>query len=101
MPSPTNDTPVIELRNLGPKCESDLAAIGVHTAGDIRKRGIEETFQEMMFNRMARGDGGKCMNAAYLYALYGAMNDCDWREVPEKQKAKFKKLTAKLRAELK
>ena len=100
MPNPPNDTPVIELRNLGPKCAADLAAIGVHTAADIRQRGIEQTFQEMMFRRIARGDGGGCMNATYLYALYGALHDCDWREVPEPKKIAFKKLTARLRAEL-
>jgi hypothetical protein len=45
--------------------------------------------------------GGKCFNAAYLYALYGAVYDVDWREVPEAKERQFKKLTKRLRAEAK
>ena len=99
MPKPKNDTPILELRNLGPACQEQLAEIGVHTAGDIRKLGVKDTFELMMRTRMQNGKGGSCFNATYLYALYGAVNDLDWREVPEKKKDEFKTFTKRLREE--
>mgnify|MGYP000725312680 CR=1 FL=1 len=88
---------ITELRNLGPACERDLHAVQVYTAEDIKRLGVEATFVRMMEGRIARGTGGSCFNASYLYALYGAIHDCDWRDVPETKKAEFKKLTARLR----
>ena len=42
--------------------------------------------------------GFECtFNACYLYALWGAIHDCDWRLVPDDKKEEFKKLTASLR----
>ena len=61
-------------------------------------RGVEATFLEMMHNRVKLGKSSKCFNASYLYALYGAVHDIDWRDVPEYKKQQFKELTASLRA---
>jgi len=52
-----------------------------------------------MQGRRKSKKGGKCFNAAYLYALYGAVHNLDWREVPEAKKNQFKKFTAQLRKE--
>ena len=90
---------ISELRNLGPACERDLNAVGIYTLADIRKHGVEGTFLQMMQGRRKRKKGGKCFNAAYLYALYGAIHDLDWRDVPESKKKQFKKLTAQMRSE--
>ncbi len=92
-----NNTPIIKLRNLGPACERDLNAVGIFTLGDIKKHGVEKTFELMLRGRIARCEGGSCFNAAYLYALYGAVHDMDWRELPIATKTRFKKLTAQLR----
>ncbi len=89
---------ISELRNLGPACERDLNAVEIFTADDIRRLGVEETFARLMAGRLARETGGRCYNAVYLYALYGALEDCDWREIPEQKKVEFKRLTASLRA---
>jgi len=94
-----NDKPISQLRNLGPACQRDLNAVGIYTLADIEEIGIEGTFLQMMQGRIKRKQGGKCFNAAYLYALYGAVHDVDWREVPESKKRQFKKLTAQLREE--
>lgn len=99
MPKPKDDTPIIELRNMGPACEEQLAAVGIHTAGDIREVGIKETFERMMLGRIQRGDRRKFINAGYLYALHGAIHDMDWRELTEKQKTEYKNFTANLRRE--
>jgi len=92
-----DDTPIAKLRNLGPACERDLNAVGIYTLADIKAIGVEQTFLQMMNGRNKTGNGGGCFNASYLYALYGAVHDLDWRDLPEVKKAEFKKLTEELR----
>jgi hypothetical protein len=90
--------PILELRNLGPACAADLNAVGIFTAADLVEAGVEGAFLRLLQGRVARGLSTHGCNAAYLYALYGAIHDCDWREVPEAEKAKFKAWTAAIRA---
>ena len=89
---------ISDMRNLGPACERDLNAAGVFTADQVIAMGPEATFLRMLEARRERGQSAKACNAAYLYALYGAVHDVDWRDVPEKTKTEFKTLTAELRA---
>ncbi|WP_419189817.1 TfoX/Sxy family DNA transformation protein [Stieleria marina] len=86
------------MRNLGPACEADLKAVDILVAQDVIDLGVEATFLQMLEGRRKIGRSAKCCNAACLYALYGAVHDIDWRELPEKKKAEFKKLSAELRA---
>jgi DNA transformation protein and related proteins len=85
------------MRNLGPACERDLNAVGVYTAADLVALGEEAAFLKMLEGRRRIGKGAKYCHAAYLYALYGAIHDIDWRDVPDKKKTEFKTLTAELR----
>ncbi|QDS97656.1 TfoX/Sxy family DNA transformation protein [Adhaeretor mobilis] len=89
---------ISEMRNLGPACEGDLNAVGIRTADQLKKLGAEDAFVQMLIGRKKQGRSGKCCNAAYLYALYGAIHDIDWRELPEGKKQHFKTLTAEMRA---
>ena len=82
-----------ELRNLGPACESDLHAVGIYTLEDIESHGVEGTFLKFINWRRKRNQGKSCYNALYLYALYGAVHDLDWREIPQEKKDEFKALT--------
>ena len=93
----TNGRKISEMKNLGPACELDLNAVGIRTAGQLIELGAEEAFIRMMIGRKKNGRSTKCCNAAYLYALYGAIHDVDWREVPEAKKSEFKSLTAEMR----
>jgi hypothetical protein len=94
----TDNRKISEMRNLGPACEVDLNAVGIFTAQDLQDVGIELAFLKLLQGRVARGLSTHGCNAAYLYALYGAIHDCDWRDVPESEKAKFKNWTAEIRA---
>ncbi len=85
------------MRNLGPAVEKDLAAAGVFTAGQVKKLGVKKTFIKMLEGRLKLGRSAKCCNALYLYAIYGAINDIDWRAVPANTKKEFKVYTLKLR----
>ena len=86
------------MRNLGPACEQDFEAVGISTGEDLKRLGAENAFIRMLEGRLAQGRSAKCCNAAYLYAIYGAIYDIDWREVPENKKQEFKAFTAELRA---
>lgn len=92
-----DDRKISEMRNLGPACESDLRAIGITKASQIIELGSEESFIRMLLGRQKIGRSAKCCNALYLYALYGAIHDIDWRKIPEKKKTKFKALAKELR----
>ena len=90
------------MRNLGPACERDFNAAGIFTAEDVKRLGVEETFMQMLIGRLKQGPlskrrSAKCCNAAYLYAIHGAIHDIDWRDLPEAKKAQYKALTAELR----
>lgn len=85
------------MRNLGPACEKDLKAADILTAHDLIAIGPEEAFRQMLLGRIRSGRSAKCCNAAYLYALYGAIHDLDWRAIPEQKKIDFKKLAAEMR----
>lgn len=88
---------ISEMRNLGPNCERDLNAVGVFIAQDLIELGPETAFLKLLQGRSKRGSSVKCCNAAYLYSLYGAIHDIDWRAIPEKKKSQFKEMTAELR----
>lgn len=92
-----DDRPISAMRNLGPACEKDLNAAGIMTAGDVIRLGAEETFLRMLLARREQGRSTGACNAAYLYAIYAAIHDIDWRDVPEKKKSEFKALTADMR----
>ena len=93
----TDDRKISAMKNLGPACERDLNAVGINTAEDLKNLGAEAAFLKMLDGRVQRGDGTKCCNAAYLYAIYGALHDIDWRKVPQRKKNEFKRFTAELR----
>lgn len=88
---------ISEMRNLGVAVEKDLNAAGVFFAHEVKKLGVEKTFIKMLKGRIKLGRSAKCCNALYLYSIFGAIHDVDWREIPEKKKIEFKKYTEKLR----
>ena len=51
----------------------------------------------MLEGRIKLGRSAKCCNALYLYSIFGAINDVDWRDIPKNKKIEFKKYTEKLR----
>lgn len=85
------------MRNLGPAVERDLNVVGIMCAQDIIDLGPEKTFVRMLQGRAMLGRSGSCCNALYLYALYGALHDMDWRLIPADKKTRFKALAAEIR----
>lgn len=86
-----------EMRNLGPACEAALNAAGIRTAEELKRLGAEGAFLKMLASRRLAGQARNYCHAAFLYALYGAIHDLDWKDVPEAKKQEFKALTAEIR----
>lgn len=85
-----------EMRNIGPACEAHLNAAGIFTEEDIVQLGVEETYERMVAAQMKTGKR-VVIHPGYLYAIYGALEDCDWREVPASKKNEFKAICDRLR----
>ena len=81
------------LRNIGPVCAKQLTDAGIDTPEKLRELGAKKAFLKVI----ERGGFHSEFNAAYLYALWGAIHDVDWRDVPAPVKEDFKAFTKQLR----
>lgn len=83
-----------QLRNVGPKLAAKLVEAGINTPEKLQRMGAKEAFKKMY----ATGDSYGDFNAAYLYALEGAILDCDWLDIPEKVKQEYKEYAQNLQS---
>ena len=81
-----------QLRNVGPKLAAKLIEAGIDSPEKLRQIGAKEAFEKMYPAGDAYGD----FNAAYLFALEGAVRDCDWLEIPEKIMLEYKEFAQNL-----
>jgi DNA transformation protein len=81
-----------QLRNVGPKLAAKLVEAGIDTPAKLRQLGAKKAFAKMYPVGDAYGD----FNAAYLYALDGAIRDCDWLDIPADIKREYKKFAQDL-----
>lgn len=86
-----------KLRNIGPACAEQLVGAGIDTPEKLKKLGAKEAFLQI-FTKYAYKN---CVNACYLYALHGAIEGLDWREISEEKKIEFKAFTKDVRESLK
>jgi DNA transformation protein len=70
------------MRGLGPKSRAQLAALGVHSLSDLRAQDAID-----LYARLKRQWPGASMNL--LYALIGAQDDLDWREVARERRTEL------------
>ena len=81
-----------QLRNVGPKLAAKLIEVNIDTPEKLRELGARRAFEKMY----ATGDSYGDFNAAYLYALEGAIRNCDWLEIPDKIKQEYKEYAQRL-----
>ncbi|MCX9158009.1 TfoX/Sxy family protein [Niveibacterium sp. 24ML] len=62
------------LRNLGPRSQQMLATVGIHSAAELAARGAVRAWLDL------RRQGCK-VSLNLLWALVGALDGRDWREV--------------------
>lgn len=67
-----------QLKNIGPAMARKMIDAGIDTPEKLRSLGARQAFLAMY----GQGDYYGDFNAAYLYALEGAILDCDWSEIP-------------------
>ncbi len=90
---------ISELQNLGPKCERDLAAVGIKTAADLRQLGVKEAFTRVVIGRLRRNESIASLSLNYLYALHGALHETDWRALSEETKREYRVFLDELRTD--
>ncbi|HHP7235702.1 MAG TPA: TfoX/Sxy family DNA transformation protein [Desulfobacterales bacterium] len=83
-----------QLRNVGPKLAARLVEAGIDTPEKLRQIGAKKAFEKLYPTGDSYGD----FNAAYLYALEGAIRNCDWLDIPEKIKQEYKEYAQNLQA---
>ncbi len=81
-----------QLRNVGPKLAEKLIDAGIDTPETLKQLGAKKAFKQMYPDGDSYGD----FNAAYLYALEGAIRDCDWLDIPDKVKKDYKQFAQHL-----
>ena len=83
-----------ELKNIGPAMAKKLVKAGIDSPQKLKKIGAKKAFLKLY----EKGQFCSKYNAAYLYALEGAIRDCDWRAIPKSSKKEYKEFTEKLRS---
>jgi len=80
-----------KLKNIGPKTAKKLIAAGIDSPEKLKKLGAVESY----FRLLKSGNFDGTFHAAFLYALEGAIENVDWREISAEKKREFRDLTAK------
>ncbi|MBT8358345.1 MAG: TfoX/Sxy family protein [Deltaproteobacteria bacterium] len=83
-----------QLRNVGPKLAAKLIEAQIDSPDKLRQLGAKKAFEKMY----AAGDSYGDFNAAYLYALEGAIHDCDWLDIPHTIKQEYKEFARNLQS---
>ncbi|MBF0381403.1 MAG: TfoX/Sxy family DNA transformation protein [Magnetococcales bacterium] len=73
-----------KIRNIGPKSMVWLKKVGINSASELKKRGAVKTFLDI------RGSG-QSVSLNLLYALYGAVENIESRDITAEVKARLRK----------
>lgn len=76
------------IRNIGPKSETQLAEIDIHTLDDLRRLGAIEAYARLRFRH------GRSINRNMLHALAAALADVDWRQLAPEHKLELDRAAA-------
>lgn len=73
---------LINLRGIGPRVANLLRQVGVETPEKLKEIGAMEAYLRII-------ETGYTQHIALLYALVGAVENRDWRDVAQKDKARL------------
>lgn len=68
------------MRGLGPKSRAQLAVLGIHTLADLQ---AQDAY--LLYARLKQAWPAASLNL--LYALMGAQEDRDWREIARERRS--------------
>ena len=80
------------LKNIGPVMAQKLIDAGINSREQLIELGAVDAYLAMYPDGDKYGD----FNAAYMMALEGAIQDCDWQSLAEAEKSSFKAIAHKL-----
>jgi DNA transformation protein len=72
------------LKNIGPKTERWLNALGLYTRADLQRVGPVAVYEVL------KGEGHP-VSTVLLYALQGALTDVHWNALPEALKERLRR----------
>ncbi len=75
---------LLALKNLGKTSAQWLHASGIHTADDLRRLGAVSAYQAVKTR-------GFSASRVLLYAIEGALQDINWKELPNARKLELNK----------
>jgi len=75
---------IANLRNLGPVSASMILQVGIKDSKELLRQDAVDVYLLLKLF-------GFKVNHNMLWALYGAINDVDWREIKDSDKKKLKK----------
>lgn len=81
-----------KLRNVGPSLARKMLDAGIDSPQKLIDMGAREAYLAMYKSGDSYGDH----NAAYLYALEGAIRDCAWNEIPDSVKQEYRDFAREL-----
>lgn len=79
---PQPDTPINDLKNLGPTSSGWLRVVGIETYGDLEAAGAVEAY------RRVRAAGFRA-SRNLLYAMQASLLGLHWSELPDEEKARL------------
>jgi len=85
-----DDPAVCELRNLGPRSAEWLGRVGIDRLSDLEAVGAEGAYR-----RLADAGIGR-LSLVMLWALEGALQDVDWRDLPPEERERLRAARAGL-----
>ena len=79
-----NNTKIDELYNFGPKTKGWLAELNIYTLEQLRQWEYIDVYKALHIK-------GYPANRLFLYAMWGALHNTHWRDVPQNVKDDFAK----------
>lgn len=77
-----DETTLAKMRNLGPASARMLGRAGIDTPAQLRELGAAEAYIRVKLS-------GQSPSLNLLWAVWGAIQDAPWNEVPENVKAQL------------
>ncbi|MCP5205751.1 MAG: DUF4332 domain-containing protein [Hahellaceae bacterium] len=71
-----------DLRGLGPKSEAMLVEAGIHSVDEFL-----QTDPYQLYKNLKEANSSTSLN--FLYAIIGAQENCDWREIARLRKTEI------------
>jgi hypothetical protein len=85
--------PMTPLRNVGPTTQVWLSSIGITSLEELRALGVAETYLRL------KAAYPKRVSLNALWGLEGAINERDWRDIPEGRKQELRRLVEQAQAQ--